>query len=401
MDSERKSPRVLYLSPDGLTDPLGQSQILPYLIGLAKFGVALTIISFEKHDRFVKNAVVIRELCRENNITWIPLRFLTQPPILSTVFQLWEMSRIAERILKKSSIDIVHCRSYLVSLVGLRLKKTHGVKFLFDMRGFWPDERVEGEIWKITNPVYRAVYSFFKKKEREFVDAADHIVTLTHNAKSELQQWGVLAEKITVIPTCVDMTLFEKTHAVLQKSDTLKNDMEIKDAKFVLCYFGSWGSWYLTDEVLRFFESVKELEPSAMLLVLTPDKPDLEAFAHKNSTITRFVQRQELPAYLCLADATICFIKPSYSKKASSATKMAEAWAMNLPVVTNQGWGDIDILSKEGFPIITAAEADYQTVAADLLEHHEKYKIGREKVRGTFDLEFGVSKYRNIYGLLS
>ena len=40
--------RVLYISYDGLLDPLGQSQVVPYVRELARRGVALTVISFEK-----------------------------------------------------------------------------------------------------------------------------------------------------------------------------------------------------------------------------------------------------------------------------------------------------------------------------------------------------------------
>ena len=45
---EGKSKNILYLSYDGMTDPLGQSQVLPYLIGLTKEGFTFHIISFEK-----------------------------------------------------------------------------------------------------------------------------------------------------------------------------------------------------------------------------------------------------------------------------------------------------------------------------------------------------------------
>jgi hypothetical protein len=40
------------------------------------------------------------------------------------------------------------------------------------MRGFWADERVEGKIWNVKNPVYRKAYQFFKQKEKEFLTGA-------------------------------------------------------------------------------------------------------------------------------------------------------------------------------------------------------------------------------------
>ena len=38
--------RALFLSYDGMTDPLGPSQVLPYLVGLAARGHRITLISF-------------------------------------------------------------------------------------------------------------------------------------------------------------------------------------------------------------------------------------------------------------------------------------------------------------------------------------------------------------------
>jgi hypothetical protein len=62
-------------------------------------------------------------------------------------------------------------------MVGLEMKRSLGTKFLFDMRGFWADERVEGKIWSLSNPVLKVVYNFFKKKEKEFFQNAYFIVS--------------------------------------------------------------------------------------------------------------------------------------------------------------------------------------------------------------------------------
>ena len=46
------SKRVLYISYDGMTDPLGQSQVIPYLQGLTGKGYHFSLVSFEKKNRF-------------------------------------------------------------------------------------------------------------------------------------------------------------------------------------------------------------------------------------------------------------------------------------------------------------------------------------------------------------
>ena len=55
-----KKRNIVYCTYDGLTDPLGQSQILPYLIGLANEGnLNITIVSFEKAKNFKSNQKII------------------------------------------------------------------------------------------------------------------------------------------------------------------------------------------------------------------------------------------------------------------------------------------------------------------------------------------------------
>ena len=77
--------QVLYLSYDGMTDPLGQSQVLPYIIGLTQKGYRFHLISFEKPDRFKLHKEEIFKICKVNNITWVPLLYTKRPPLLSTI----------------------------------------------------------------------------------------------------------------------------------------------------------------------------------------------------------------------------------------------------------------------------------------------------------------------------
>ena len=65
--------KVLYLSYDGMTDPLGQSQVIPYLAGLSQLGYRFTIVSCEKKARFQKNREHIAALLAKHDIAWTPL----------------------------------------------------------------------------------------------------------------------------------------------------------------------------------------------------------------------------------------------------------------------------------------------------------------------------------------
>ncbi|MCY7411247.1 MAG: glycosyltransferase, partial [Chitinophagales bacterium] len=198
---------VLFISYDGMCDPLGQSQVIPYLTGLSLLGYQITIISAEKPATFLKESKNIQMLLRRSNIQWKHVEFSNQIPGWSAWNNYLRLKKIAERMFQSESFDLVHCRSYIPAILGLYLKEKFGAKMIFDMRGFWADERVEGNLWSLTNPVYKAAYNFFKKKEIQLLNESDAIVSLTENAKKEMLTWEQLeipSEKITVIPCCAD-----------------------------------------------------------------------------------------------------------------------------------------------------------------------------------------------------
>ena len=78
--------KILYISYDGLTDILGKSQILPYIVGLTKYGYAFTIISFEKRHRKERLESDINNIIKGLPIDWVPLTYHRNPPILSSIF---------------------------------------------------------------------------------------------------------------------------------------------------------------------------------------------------------------------------------------------------------------------------------------------------------------------------
>jgi glycosyltransferase involved in cell wall biosynthesis len=384
---------VLYLSYDGLTDPLGQSQILPYLIGLSKKGFRITIISFEKPDRFSSGKEAIGQICNEYGLNWQPLKYHKSPPVISTLRDLWKLWRTATSLHSRHKFTIVHCRSYITSIVGLRMRKKYAVKFIFDMRGFWADERVEGGLWNLSNPVYKFIYGYFKRLEGRFLNEADAIISLTHAAKDYLI--GInknVSKKITVIPCSVDLQLFDPSSIDPARQSALRNELQIDQHDFVLTYLGSLGTWYMYREMMDFFDELKKLRQQAKFLILTSDTKLVD---ERDDVIVRTIKRSEVPLYTSISDAAIFFIKPSFSKKASSATKMGEVMAMGLPIITNQGWGDVDFFACKNDAIVLRDEQ----AANNILRRFDSQKI-RDCAQEHLSLEMAVDSYGKVYQVL-
>jgi glycosyltransferase involved in cell wall biosynthesis len=260
---------VLYLSYDGLTDPLGQSQILPYLVGLSKYGYRIVIISAEKKENYVQRSALIEQIIQDHHLVWEPVFYTKKPPVVSTLWDIYHIKQKSFDLHKIHHFRIVHCRSYITALIGLSLKRKKGIRFIFDMRGFWADERVEGGLWNLDNQLYRRVYQYFKRKEKEFLREADYTVSLTHGAREIIHSWPSLQSvPIQVIPCCVDTDLFDTKP---QLSQSLPSEKQ----QFTLSYLGSLGTWYMLDEMLHFFKRLLLKKPDALFLFITPDDPQL------------------------------------------------------------------------------------------------------------------------------
>src|SRR5690349_5366830 len=109
-----------------MTDPLGQSQVIPYLTGLSEKGYKISLLSFEKKKRFTKGEASIKEILKGNNIEWHPFTYTKSPPVISTIWDIRRMISKAHALHKKSNFQIVHCRSYIPAFAGLALKKKYG-----------------------------------------------------------------------------------------------------------------------------------------------------------------------------------------------------------------------------------------------------------------------------------
>jgi glycosyltransferase involved in cell wall biosynthesis len=385
---------VLYLSMDGLTDPLGQSQILPYVVGLTGHGYKFTVISFEKEARFKNHGKSVSAYCKEKGIHWIPLTYHRHPAVISTLYDVYILRKTVTRLHRQHPFSLVHCRSYVTALVGQWMRKKYDVKFIFDMRGFWADERVEGGLWNLRNPIYRSIYNFFKRREKQFLKHADHVIVLTENARSIIQSDRHLG--VSTIPTCVDLHLFDPSTVANDDVVRRRRQLGIEPGDFVLLYLGSWGTWYKTDDMLAFFKVLKKKEPDAKFLILTNDTVMLKGYPYTSSVIKSSATRHEIPLHIRLSDASIFFISPTFSKRGSSATKFGELMAMNCKVVTNSGWGDVDGYHEVVDFALIAEAAQYEIIAEKLLSQRWTPRT-REWAIENLSLEKGVMRYQTIY----
>jgi glycosyltransferase involved in cell wall biosynthesis len=271
------------------------------------------------------------------------------------------------------------------------------------MRGFWPEERVEGGIWGRHSLLFHAAKFF----ERKFFAAADHIIVLTNAAKQILEQRHHIRKPISIIPTCADTVLF----APRPKDKLLIKKLHLQD-RFILVYTGSIGTWYRFRDMLDFFLTVKYHMPSAHFLLLVNDISAAKAqlMQHPISLLDYTIQSitwKDMPRWLSIADVAIFFITPTFSKQGSFPTKMAESLAMGIPIITNSGMRDISaFLEKQnvGIVIKNFHPSSYVRAVAELqrlLKETGLKKRCRTAAEKHLSVSIGIKRYADIYrGLL-
>ncbi len=401
--------KILYISYDGLTDPLGQSQILPYLTELSKLGYEISILSAEKSVNFEKRESIIREIVRHNRLHWEHISYTKYPAVLSTLLDIRRLRRKARQMHKNRGYQIVHCRSYIASIIGLEMKQKYRLKFIFDMRGFWADERIDGGIWSLRNPIFKQIYHYFKQKEKSFLQKADYTISLTENAKTEIERWRLpQLAPIQVIPCCVDTKLFDPNLYPVEppSKDTL-----------TLSYLGSIGTWYMLEEMLIFFQQLLRFYPEAHFLFITTEPPETILSTARNLDIPEYAltiqaaERIQVPGLLAQSQLSIFFIKPYFSKKASSATKMGEILAMGIPIISNTEVGDHDFLFRKykcgallDLNPEQSQEEKQKAYEATIKDLKRWLRASPGRLRSAaidyFGLEEGVKRYQQVYETL-
>ena len=391
-----------------MTDPLGQSQVIPYLEGLAKEGFDITILSCEKKIPYLKLSEEISVQLKRTGIRWEVIFYSKNPPVLSTVYDLLKLRKKAYALHKRERFKIIHCRSYISAFVGLWMKRRFDTRFIFDMRGFWADERVEGGIWDLGNPLYKVIYQFFKSKETQFLSEADHVISLTQKARTILNSRIDIPGQpfpVSVIPCCVDTDHFDPEKVIPAGQEKIKRELGVKEDDKILTYLGSLGTWYMVEEMLIFFKELNKEYPEYKFLFITKDNPGLIREKCKllnipgNKIIITAAERNELPSLLSVSSLAISFIMPSFSKSASSPTKLGELFSMGIPVICNKGVGDVDYLLKDEFPALLVEP----TTMVDLIRDGWLKNINLNKVKlrnislTHFSLAAGVKSYSEIY----
>lgn len=385
---------TVYLTRNGLLEPLGQSQVMAYLRGLAR-DYRITLITYEKAEDWADGAAVSRAAaeCEALGINWAPQRFRPRPKIVAPALSMARMTWLLWRTVKREDAKIIHARSYIPAAVAMVVSRLTGTPFIFDMRALWPEELITAGRLKRGSLLHRAI----TWAERKCLTHAAGVVSLTHSAVGHLRQIypeALEAKPVAVIPTCADLDRFTPAKHPPQ-------------ARIIGCLGTLLSGWFRIDWLAAFLEVAARRDPTLKFELTTLDDPTavraaLKAAEHAelhiapspSDRVQEIVQGQV---------ASVMFFTDGLSKLGSSPTRMGEVLGCGLPIVANAGVGDVAQIIREHRvgvlakgPSAAEMEAAYDELMGLLADPGLAARC-RRAAEAVFSLERGTEAYRALY----
>jgi glycosyltransferase involved in cell wall biosynthesis len=379
---------VLYVSHNSIGTALVRSQVLAYARGLLPLGFATDLITFERGGTFPDG-----EFPRER---WHPIRARAGASLAAKALDIITGTVLAIRLAAGRHARLIHARSYVPAAIALVAGAVTRRPYIFDMRGFLPEEYVDAGYWRTTDLRYRVL----RLAERALLRRAAHIVVLTEAAARRLRTEPRYARlvgntPVTAIPCAVDLDRF---HPVATRASAP-----------TLIYTGSLGSFYELDPMLAVYRSARALLPGLRFVIVNRGEQDLVRSSIARVGLDgadielRSADFAEMPGLVAAAHVGIALIRQSPSKVGSSAVKIAEYFACGLPVVVNAGLGDVDaqVREHEAGHVMPGYGSDDVAMAgralAALVGDEGARARARALAESAYDVRAATARYAEVY----
>ena len=388
---------IIYITRNGLLEPLGQSQVFSYLRGLSEF-YRITLITYEKHEDLLDSIRVrgLCENCERLGINWLPQRFIATPklivPALSMLRMVW---LLASQVIRQRAC-LIHARSYIPATVAMLVGRFTRVPFIFDMRALWPEELITAHRLQRGTWLHKAIVA----SERACLRRAAAVISLTHAAVKHLQRVypsDLHGQTVEVIPTCADLDRFVPT--------TRPSTQHV-----IGCLGTVLSGWFRIDWLAAFFVIGAKRNPSLRFDLTTRDDPEKVRAAIGGDAELQ----SRLRVASCSSDrvhevlqgqtASVMFYAGGeISELGRSPTRMAEILGCGLPVVANEGVGDVaQIIRGHRVGVLVSGPSESEMNAAwdelqQLLNDPDLAVRCRRAAEECFSLEAGTAAYLGLY----
>jgi hypothetical protein len=164
-------------------------------------------------------------------------------------------------------------------------------------------------------------------------------------------------------------------------------------------------------EMIDLIKTATEKIPHLKFLIITADDQQIamQAAKEKNLNAAQIIvikaEREEVPYLIALSNFSMFFIKPAYSKMASSPTKLGEILGMGVPVLCNANVGDVESIVLEGSAGVVIKSFNRESYQEGIDKILKMLPAKKQQI-ATYaqkyaSLEDGINTYKLIYDKIS
>ena len=284
-----------------------------------------------------------------------------------------------KKILKEINPDIIHVRSRVPAWLVYFVNKSLNIKVVSTVHGF--------------NSV-----SFYSK----IMTKADAVICVSNSIKEYIQKnYKTNEEIITVIPRGIDLELFNPKNIDTTFIDSFKTEYKLDD-KFIISSVGRITQLKDYETFIRAVNIVKKDIPSVTALVVGGVRSDKEDYL---KSLKQLIKELNLEDNIIFTGSqskvseiySLSSVVVSSSKKPESFGRaVAEAIAMNTPVIASNHGGVKDIIceNKNGFFFEVGDEKE---LALKIIESKKLSFDGYKYISDNFSLDNMLNLNLNVY----
>jgi Glycosyl transferase 4-like domain len=404
---------VLYVTFDGVLQPLAFSQVVRVVAGLGQRGLRYHLLSVERPADLEDpaRAKAVNDLLRPAGVTWTAIAGESMRTPRRAARMLAAVTVRAGAVARREGVRLVHARGYHSALIAGALKRLAGVPYLFDTRGYWIEERSGPGAWFSSSTTY-AVGKFV---EQNLFRAADAVVTLTDLQALDVASglFGPPPRLLEVIPTCADYEVFHLREARPAKPD---GGSAVPDAiqrrlggNVVLGVVGALNGTYFVKETLRLARLATQRNAATHLLVLSAQTREYEqAVREAGLSPEQFTvasaEHTNMPEWLQWIDWGMLLVPETAANRAKMPTKLAEFFATGVRPLFHGCNSDAARWvqrAASGHVLRAVEEAELRSAAAVISDSPpdvERLRAARLVTAPHFSLTSGLDRYERLVG---
>lgn len=264
-----------------------------------------------------------------------------------------------------------------IGIAGAALARLRRIPFVFDIRDIWPELAVEAGIFEPDSAIVR----WGERLERFLYRQAAHVSVVTQAKRRKLEQKGVPAHKLSIVPNGLDLELFQPAGKI-----DWRGELNLADSDFLVVYAGLIGVFQGLEVAIDAASALRERDDVHFLFVGDGVKRDAlqRRAAEQSLTNVTFLPpqpRDVIPDILQASDAALVPLVNSQLVDAVPS-KLLEAWGSRRPVILVAGGEARRLVSEAQGGVIVPPEAPQRLADTVLKLKEEPDRLSEYAERG-------------------